>query len=177
MARNCYDITIWNASSQDARLIRRPKIVAMTHLRDWSVPIFATLGPPLGSMILLLVTLLSENREDITYPNTAYHYIELMFAGIIYSYVLGLVPALLTGFIVEWIRDIGSKNEFLLVLATGTIIGTIYTTFIFIIGGKWKFEIELIYFFAVCFVPTLICWLIVCFIEQCRDHYVEPPLN
>lgn len=78
-----------------------------TNWKDWlkTVGIFTVFGPPLGWTVMSVAAIMmgvmtnQANGRDIGYMFAG------MFLGWIFSYILGLVPAVLTGMIVGLFRD------------------------------------------------------------------------
>lgn len=109
--------------------------------------IFVILGPPIGYVVFLLwVTGEHWLRHGRLMPDVGSFLLVFPF-----SYLLGIIPALVAGAIVVVIRP-RSRFEWLPVAATGLAVGLAFALLFALYFNSLPLSV------AICFIPTLICW-------------------
>ena len=109
--------------------------------------IFVILGPPIG-YVVFLVWVMGEHwlRHGRLMPDLGSFLFVFPF-----SYLLGIIPALVAGAIVAAI-EARSRFKWLPVAATGLAVGLAFAVLFALYFNS------LLLLVAICFIPTLICW-------------------
>jgi len=116
--------------------------------------VFAGLGPPLGWAVILTLVVLFDGAP----PS-----VSLSFLGqtLAFSYVLGLVPALMAAALVQYLRRWNVPHEWLAVGVAGVVVGLGFVAMLSWITGTSFFAAKVpvqLGHIATCLVPTWVCW-------------------
>lgn len=147
-----------------------------TNWRDWlkTVGVFAVFGPPLGwTMMSIAAIVVSVFANESHARDIGYMFVGIFF-GWIFSYLLGLIPALLTGMIVGLVRHrlrpwwawCGSA-------AIGFVVtGVYFLIFDFNRSGQWEWDMFVTPFNYMGAASAFVCaWL-----ARPKISAVPPPL-
>jgi hypothetical protein len=136
--------------------------------------IFAFLGPPLGLLTLIFMSIVRdlyyENFQNLLPPGG------LTAVGllIVVSYAFGIVPAVISGLGVFWIRRKQFRNEALYVVLVGTAVGITYVLCVLLLTDQFYLHLmpagKILPMIGTCLGPTLVCWAIVHWSEARAGH-------
>lgn len=131
--------------------------------------LYIILGPPLGSVVYVIGLLVEKGA-----PNGIVHFIQSYFVifvltpiGLIFTYLIGLIPAALAGLIIAAI-DVATRLNFARTLLLVAAAGLPSSVLFLVIGAATPAENPLIWInwpntlvkILTCMVPTIVVWLI-----------------
>jgi hypothetical protein len=139
-------------------MIRLAKIYVKTLL------IFAVLGPPFGLWSISIYFLLTDQRSDLL--QGVEKALFLMFAGIPFSYLFGITPALVSGLVIASLQVAFDRLNVLASALVGLLIGGSLATLVLETGirtGDPNVNATLVYL-----VPCLGATIACCWVSQCK---------
>ena len=122
-----------------------------------TILVFALLGPPIGSLVICLGSAVINplpSPLSLALGNLVF----LMVTAIPFSYVIGIVPALLVGTLTAIGENISQRFGFVHVVLLGLICGFIFAA-LFDRHGRSDLGYAVVKMLT-CLVPTIGCWRI-----------------
>ena len=142
----------------------------MRLLADRTLLVFAVLGPPIGLASFRLMDIAWAIKRQVLTSKTFFEGVALtLFPGLVASYIIGLLPAVVSGALVAWIRDQRSRYEPLWVAAISSLVGLTYAFCWYMLlalpfsdeSHNRFVQYELMRLTLTCIASSLVCWAIV----------------
>jgi hypothetical protein len=132
-------------------------------MANWQI--FAGFGPPLGLVSLLIIGFVT-GGEGLDIP------FGFLVAALLFSYVYGLIPALLSVAIIRQFQFRLFRPEWLWAGLTGAAVSVAFMSAIALLSEETSFiaEAAVIYAF-VGLVPALVCWRLSKVLDRRRKAY------